>query len=90
MGKFYGFSRGGIMIKKYKVIGSWSQTMLGNPELVIKATNRLMDMYPHLNMQVIKVEEIKLENLQTEDSSIDNVDMDIELELGKEQIGEEE
>ena len=55
MGKFYGFSRGGIMIKKYKIIGSWSQTMLGNPELVIKATNRLMDMYPHLNMKVVKV-----------------------------------
>jgi hypothetical protein len=67
MGKFYGFSRGGIMIKKYKVIGSWSQTMLGNPELVIKATNRLMDMYPHLNMQVVKVEEIELEREEEEE-----------------------
>ena len=66
MGKFYGFSRGGIVIKKYKIVGSWSQTMLGNPDLVIKATNRLMDMYPHLNMKVVKVEEEELPKQEEE------------------------
>ena len=54
------------MIKKYKIVGSWSQTMLGNPDLVIKATNRLMDMYPHLNMKVVKVEEEELPKQEEE------------------------
>jgi|TARA_A100001011_G_C14303725_1_gene842049 hypothetical protein len=66
MGNVYDFSRGGIMIKKYKIVGAWSQTMLGNPEMVIKASNELMDMYPHLNMKVIKVEEEELPKQEEE------------------------
>jgi hypothetical protein len=54
------------MIKKYKIVGAWSQTMLGNPEMVIKASNELMDMYPHLNMKVIKVEEEELPKQEEE------------------------
>jgi hypothetical protein len=34
--------------------------------MVIKASNELMDMYPHLNMKVIKVEEEELPKQEEE------------------------
>ena len=48
------------MIKRYVVTGTWSKTLLGNPEMIINETNKLIGMYPHLNMEVLKVDETDL------------------------------
>ena len=50
------------MIYKYEIKGSWSKNILGNDKAVTTTVKELTDMYPHLNLEVVKVSKFKLHN----------------------------
>ena len=54
------------MIYKYEIKGSWSQKILGDDKIVRKTVKELTDMYPQLNLEVVKVSKFKLHNEEEE------------------------